>query len=110
MRRLVFVSLLALAACGTTSGGGGVFGSGGGNAPLPAHGPIVYSCANGQQLTVDFENNQAQVAIVGGPSMVLQSTSPGVQNYSNGRYTLSGGGASATWDTPQGDPTQCRGS
>ena len=108
MRLIVLATLLALSACGTPTVPGpqpGPWSGGQGNVPLT--GQIVYRCDNGQQLAVDFRSNGAQVAIIGGPSMVLPSNAGG---FSNGRYSLQGGGATATWDTPTTDPTTCRGS
>ena len=102
MRALVLTSLLALSACGTVS-------TPGQNVPLPATGQIAFTCSNGQQLAVDFQRNAAQVAIVGGPSMVLQGDASAV-SYSNGRYTLHRSGNSASWQTPGAAPVNCRGS
>lgn len=105
MRTLILAAAaLLLSACGTT---GGIF-----NPPpdLPTDGPIAYACANGAQLSVEYENNSARVAIVGGPSMVLPNTGNAeAPYYYNGRYGLRGSGASATWQTPGGAPTNCRG-
>src|SRR5690349_11998550 len=101
MRVLAFAALLALSACGTTMGP--IFQPPV-NENVPLTGQIVYRCDNGAQLAVDYQNNSAQVAIVGGPSMVLPSTSGG-GSYTNGRYTLSGGGRDATWQAPGGAPT-----
>jgi hypothetical protein len=75
--------------------------------PLPASGPIAYACANGAQLMVDFEGDEARVAIIGGPSMVLPRAGDGV--YSNGRYALRGGGAAAQWEVGRSPPVSCRG-
>jgi hypothetical protein len=77
MRILVMAVLLGLAACGTTGGGPGSPGSPEypgqqpSPVPLPANGPIAYTCSDGTQLTVDVEGSHARVAIIGGPSLVL---------------------------------------
>ncbi len=76
--------------------------------PLPTTGPIAYACANGAQLMVDFESDEARVAIIGGPSMVLPRTGEGA--YSNGRYALHGQGASTQWQVGRSAPVNCRGS
>ncbi len=76
--------------------------------PLPTTGPIAYTCANGARLMVDFEGDEARVAIIGGPSMVLPRASDGI--YTNRRYTLLGQGASAQWQVGSGAPVGCRGS
>ena len=107
MRFLVFASLLALSACGTVSGPGGVFGPPPVDHTLPTTGQIMFQCSNGAQLAVDFQNNQAQVAIVGGPSMVLPGGDAGA--YSNGRYTLSRSGDTASWQAPGAGPVNCQG-
>jgi hypothetical protein len=109
MRILVIGALLLLAAC-STYGPGATPGYPGQQppSPLPASGPIAYSCSDGTQLTVDIEGNQARVAIVGGPSMVLPSAGPGY--YSNGRYGFRGGGASGQWQAGGRAPVDCRGS
>lgn len=99
MRVLVLASLLVLASCATYEPP---------PPDLPTSGPIAYRCADGTQLMVDFENNQARVAIVGGPSMVLPSA--GEDYYSNGRYGIRGGGASAQWEVGRAAPVSCRGS
>jgi hypothetical protein len=57
---------------------------------------------------VDFEGDEARVAIVGGPSMVLPSA--GENYYSNGRYGIRGGGANAQWEVGRSAPVSCRGS
>lgn len=75
--------------------------------PLPPDGPIAYRCSDGTQLMVDVENNQARVAIVGGPSMVLPSA--GGDAYSNGRYTFRGGGREAQWNVGRAAAVNCRG-
>lgn len=107
MRVLVLSALaLSVSACA----GSGVLGPEPGPAPypVPLTGQIAYSCADGTQLAVDFENNQARVAIVGGPSMVLPNAGDGY--FSNGRYALRGGGAQAQWEVGRAAPVQCRGS
>ena len=112
MRILVLVAALGLAACAT--GGPGSPGSPEypgqqpSPVPLPANGPIIYTCADGTQLSVDVEGNQARVAIIGGPSMVLPSSGAGA--YSNGRYSFAGGGATGQWAVGSGAPVACRGS
>jgi len=93
----------ALAACQT----GNTIGARGPAPPLPTDGPIIYSCANGTQLSVTFANNQAQVAVVGGYSMVLPGSGAGT--YTNGRYTLTGGGADTTWAVGRSAPVTCHG-
>ena len=107
MRALIVAALLGLSACATypPAGPGGVPGGG---PPLPTSGPIAYRCANGAQLMVDFEDGEARVAIIGGPSMVLPSA--GEDYYSNGRYGLRGSGASAQWEVGRSAPVNCRGS
>lgn len=75
--------------------------------PLPADGPIAYNCTDGTQLMVDLANNQARVAIVGGPSMVLPNA--GAAYYSNGRYGFRGGGRDAQWEVGRAAPVSCRG-
>jgi hypothetical protein len=118
VNRLVFATLLlTLSACAT--GNQVVLPEPGpGPGPVPDPGPvpyaapltgqIAYACDNGSQLVVDFENNQARVAIVGGPSMVLPSAGEGY--YSNGRYGIRGSGADAQWQAGAGAPVHCRGS
>jgi hypothetical protein len=68
----------------------------------------MFTCANGAQLAVDFQANGAQVAIVGGPSMVLPGQT-GTSNYSNGRYALTRTGDTATWQAPGAAATNCTG-
>src|SRR5215470_11829013 len=100
MRFLAFASLLALSACGTAmTAPGGVFGPPPVNHTLPTTGQIIYSCANG-----------AQVAIVGGPSMVLAEQGQ-TGAYSNGRFTFTRGAdaSTASWATPGVAPVQCQG-
>ena len=60
-RALGAAALLTLSACTSYEPGEPRPGA----PPLPVSGPIAYRCANGTQLMVDFENNQARVAIVG---------------------------------------------
>jgi membrane-bound inhibitor of C-type lysozyme len=116
MRAVVLsFALLGLAGCGGTMagypGGPSVPGGAGTPRPLPATGTILYSCADGTQLTVDFQGNSARVAIVGGVSMVLPQAGTAEQPYySNGRYGLRGGGAQAQWEAGRMAPTACRGS
>lgn len=74
---------------------------------LPTHGAIAYNCANGTQLMVDYTGNEARVAIIGGPSMVLPQTGEG--SYSNGRYAISGTNAQADWTVGRSAPVSCRG-
>jgi hypothetical protein len=95
---LALATLLTLSACSTLRP----------PPPLPTTGPIAYACANGARLMVDFEGDEARVAIVGGPSMVLPRTNAGT--YSNGRYALHGQGASAQWQVGRAAPVGCRGS
>ena len=94
---LAFAAALALSACSTLRP----------PPPLPLTGPIAYACANGAQLMVDFTGDEARVAIIGGPSMVLPRAGDGY--YSNGRYGLRGGGAAAQWEVGRGAPVICRG-
>lgn len=104
MRALILASLLGLAACAQS-----VVGPPSGPAPpLPTTGPILYSCADGTQLTVQYRDGQALVAIVGGVSMALPLA--GNAYYSNGRYGLRGSGAQTTWEVGRSAPTVCRGS
>jgi hypothetical protein len=107
MRFLVLIGLsVALAAC-ASSGAGGGFGNN--TPPVPLTGQIAYNCANGAQLAVTYEADEARVAIIGGPSMVLPEAGD-TQTYSNGRYTLQGGGANAQWQAAGAAPVTCRGS
>jgi hypothetical protein len=101
MRVLVLISLaaLALAACSVSPGPY--------RGPLPSDGPILYSCDDGTQLTVEFEGGEARVAIVGGRSFVLPSV--GADYYSNGRYAIRGGGRDASWQSGGAAPVACRG-
>lgn len=115
MRALVLsFALLALAGC--ASGPSSSFPPGGASTPrpLPSAGPILYSCADGTQLTADFQGNSARVAIVGGQSMVLPrvgSSDPNSAPYfSNGRYAIRGGGAEAQWEVGRRAAVPCRGS
>lgn len=118
MRGVVLVAAaLSLSACG---GGANVVlpEPGPGPGPIQPPGPapyaapltgqIAYACADGSQLVVDFESNQARVAIVGGPSMVLPSAGEGY--YSNGRFGIRGSGAQAQWEVGRAAPVNCRGS
>lgn len=105
MRVLAVAALLALSACASYPPSGP--GPGPGPA-LPPSGPIAYRCADGTQLMVDFEGDEARVAIVGGPSMVLPNA--GEDFYSNGRYGIRGGGAAAQWLVGRAAPVNCRGS
>ena len=101
MRNILVVgaAITLLAACATSA-----------PPPLPPDGPIVYTCADGTQLQVDFSGQEARVAVVGGRSFVLpnrgDATAP---YYTNGRYGLRGRGAAATWQTGTGAPVACRG-
>lgn len=116
MRFAVLLSALALSACASSSyqpfppqpGPGPYPGPGPTPYPVPLTGEIAYSCADGSQLVVDFENNQARVAIIGGPSMVLPNA--GENYYSNGRYGIRGAGADAQWEVGRAAPVSCRGS
>ena len=117
MRTLVLsFALLGLAACASTTTAsypGGPTPPPGGSTPrpLPATGPILYSCADGTQLTVNFTGDSARVAIIGGTSMVLpRAGDAGVSYYSNGRYGLRGGGTDAQWEVGRMAPVPCRGS
>jgi len=96
------LALTALSACG-----GQFPGVSPPSGPLPTDGPILYSCTDGTQLTVDFEDNEARVAIVGGRSFVLPNA--GADYYSNGRYGIRGGGREASWEVGRAAPVQCRG-
>jgi hypothetical protein len=101
MLRLLLLAAMAaaLAACHTFS-----------PPPLPPDGPILYTCADGTQLTVTFAGNEARVAIVGGVSMALPNTGTDVAPYySNGRYGLRGRGERASWEVARKAPTDCRG-
>jgi len=97
MKRILALAALAalLAACATPP------------PPLPLQGPILYSCANGDQLSVEFEAEEARVAIVGGRSLVLPRLSEGY--YTNGRYGIRGGGRSASWEIGRMAPIACSG-
>jgi hypothetical protein len=99
MRLLILASLLALASCATFEPP---------PPDVPTSGPVAYTCADGTQLMVDYTNNEARVAIVGGPSMVLPNA--GGDYYSNGRYGIRGAGASAQWEVGRRAPVNCRGS
>src|SRR5262245_55167938 len=102
MLRLLILAALAaaaLAACQTAP-----------PPPLPANGPILYSCADGTQLSVTFAGEEARVAIVGGVSMALPNRgSDAAPYYTNGRYGLRGRGAEASWEALQRGPVPCRG-
>jgi hypothetical protein len=77
---------------------------------LPMHGPILYRCSDGTQLTAEFKANEARVAIVGGYAMVLPHTGgPDSANYDNGRYGINGGGRQATWRAAGRQPVSCTG-
>lgn len=103
MKRILgCLALLALAACDTLQPEPGP------SPPPPASGTVLYTCANGAQLSVDFENGQARVAIVGGVSMSLPLM--GNQYYTNGRYGLRGSRESAMWEVGRAAPVACRGS
>jgi membrane-bound inhibitor of C-type lysozyme len=105
LRILAAALLLILAACQTTTLGGH-----GPPPPLPAGGPIVYSCADGTQLSVTFVGDEARIAVVGGVSMVLPNAgSAEAPYYTNGRYGLRGRGASASWEVGRRAPVSCRG-
>ena len=100
MRRLALIAAIAaLAGCSTII-----------EPPppdVPTSGPVAYTCEDGTQLMVDFTGDQARVAIIGGPSMVLPNA--GESYYSNGRYGIRGGGASAQWEVGRRAPVNCRG-
>jgi len=106
--KLALAALLALAACASPAPEIGDPGPGGTAPPIPITGPIAYTCANGAQLMVEANGNQARVAIIGGPSMVLPRAGDGY--YSNGRYGFRGGGASAQWEVGRAAPVSCSGS
>jgi hypothetical protein len=99
MRLLVLASLVALASCATFEPP---------PPDVPTSGPIAYTCADGTQLMVDYTNNEARVAIIGGPSMVLPNA--GGDYYSNGRYGIRGQGAQAQWEVGRRAPVNCSGS
>lgn len=110
MRKLALAAaVLMLSACATyRPPAPGQPGPGGGPPPIPLDGPIAYSCDNGAQLMVEAGGDQARVAIVGGPSMVLPRA--GDNYYSNGRYGFRGAGASGQWEVGRAAPVNCRGS
>lgn len=109
MRTLILGLVLLLSACASYPPvGPGDPGPGGAPPPIPVDGPIAYRCANGAQLMVDVEANNARVAIIGGPSMVLPRAADGY--YTNGRYGFRGGGANAQWEVGRSAPVACRGS
>lgn len=96
------IALLALTACSTVMPEPGP-------APPPVNArEVLYTCADGTQLTANFRGDSVAVAIIGGVSMVLPSAGSGY--YSNGRYGLRGGGASAQWEVGRAAPVTCRGS
>lgn len=106
MRKLILAALVLFAACAPTQQS---YGPPSGPAPpLPMTGPILYTCENGTQLTVEYRDGQALVAIVGGVSMALPLQ--GNAYYSNGRYGLRGSGATTQWEVGRSAPTNCRGS
>ncbi|MET0183299.1 MAG: hypothetical protein ABW199_10470 [Caulobacterales bacterium] len=107
MRAWLIAAALALTACSTSQTAGGP------NpepppGPLPTTGPILYTCADGTQLTVDYADGQARVAVIGGVSMTLPMM--GADYYSNGRYSVRGRGAQMNWGVGRAVPTTCRGS
>lgn len=114
---LSVLSALALSACASSyqplppaPGPGPVIPPGPGPTPypVPLTGEVAYSCSDGSQLIVDFENGQARVAVIGGPSMVLPSA--GENYYTNGRYGIRGSGAQAQWEVGRAAPVACTGS
>jgi len=104
---LALGAALFAAACATQPIGPGDPGPGGSPPPIPLDGPIAYRCSDGTQLMVTADGAQARVAIVGGPSMVLPNS--GESNYTNGRYSFRGGGASAQWAVGRAAWVECRG-
>jgi hypothetical protein len=105
------IALLTLAACASSPGPAPLPGEPGpGNTPppIPLDGPIAYRCSDGTQLMVEANGQNARVAIVGGPSMVLPNA--GGDYYSNGRYGFRGGGASGQWEVGRSAPVSCSGS
>ena len=68
---------------------------------------IAYACANGAHLLVEFVGDEARVAVIGGPSMVLPRA--GEDYFSNGRYAIRGGAAHAQWEVGRAAPVNCRG-
>lgn len=112
MRTVVTIAvILGLAACSTSPGPvplPGEPGPQGGPPPIPLDGPIAYRCADGTQLMVEATGNQARVAIVGGPSMVLPNA--GENYYSNGRYGFRGSGANGQWEVGRAAAVSCSGS
>jgi hypothetical protein len=107
MRKAILGLALLAAGCATPVPGPGQPGPGGTPPPIPLDGPIAYRCSDGTQLMVEANGAQARVAIVGGPSMVLPNA--GENNYSNGRYSFRGGGASADWAVGRSAWVNCRG-
>jgi hypothetical protein len=106
--KLALAALLMLTACSTPVPGPGEPGPDGTPPPIPLDGPIAYRCADGTQLMVDVEGDNARVAIIGGPSMVLPRSGDGY--YSNGRYGFRGGGAAGQWEVGRAAPVSCAGS
>ena len=106
--KLALAALLVLAACSTPVPGPGEPGRDGAPPPIPLDGPIAYRCSDGTQLMVDVEGENARVAIIGGPSMVLPRSGEGY--YSNGRYGFRGGGANGQWEVGRAAPVSCSGS
>lgn len=107
--KLALAALFALAACATPPPPGpGDPGPDGGPPPIPLDGPIAYRCADGTQLMVEATGENARVAIIGGPSMVLPRAGDGY--YTNGRYGFRGGGAAGQWEVGRSAPVNCTGS
>jgi hypothetical protein len=107
--KLAAAALLTLvAACATPAPGPGQPGPDGTPPPIPLDGPIAYRCSDGTQLMVDVEDQNARVAIIGGPSMVLPRA--GDSYYTNGRYGFRGGGAAGQWEVGRAAPVSCAGS
>lgn len=106
--KLALAALLSLAACASPAPDIGEPGPDGAPPPIPLDGPIAYRCADGTQLMVDVEGQNARVAIIGGPSMVLPRAGEGY--YSNGRYGFRGGGAAGQWEVGRAAPVSCSGS
>lgn len=103
--RLFALTVFAmLSACAPTISGGG---SGPYRGPLPNDGPILYTCADGSQLTVEFDESEARVAVVGGRSFVLPKI--GADYYSNGRYAFRGAGPTGSWEIARSAPIPCEG-
>lgn len=104
MRLLLLAAAFAVSSCASV---GPPSGPGGYTPPVPITGQVAYQCADGTQLMVDYQGDEARVAIVGGPSMVLPRA--GDDYYSNGRYAVRGAGASAQWEVGRAAPVNCRG-